>query len=198
MIRACLGGAGRVYPQRWIFPRLSLCERRLARMIWQHLPMYTQVGVHIRPFVETGSVDELTALLHRAYAELGAQGLRFTAVDQSEAKTHERIAKGRCFVAVMDSALVGTVTYYPPGANLDSAWYHQPGVAVFGQFGVDPAQRGKRIGTSLLNHVQGPTVQRNWRWTPPKTRSHWSKCIRRWDFESSIATITSSQRITVW
>ncbi len=116
--------------------------------------MSASAGVEIRAWSVSDSIAQLTALLHRAYAELGAQGLRFTAVDQSEAKTRERIAKGRCFVAVSDGAVVGTVTYYPPGANLDSAWYRRPGVAVFGQFGVDPARRGKRIGTSLLNYVE--------------------------------------------
>lgn len=110
--------------------------------------------VAIRSLAETDALADLTALLHRAYAELGAQGLRFTAVDQSEDKTRERIAKGRCFVAELDGVVVGTITYYPPGANLDSTWYRRPGVAVFGQFGVDPIHRGKRIGSLLLTHVE--------------------------------------------
>jgi GNAT superfamily N-acetyltransferase len=116
--------------------------------------MQTQTALDIRTLAPADSIAELTALLHRAYAELGAQGLHFTAVDQPESKTRERIAKGRCFVAMLDGAIVGTITYYPPRPDAISSWYRRPGVACFGQFGVDPAHRGKRIGTALLAHVE--------------------------------------------
>ncbi len=52
-------------------------------------------GILIRPLAVSDSIAELMALLHRTYTKLGALGLRFTAVDQSEAKTRERIANGR-------------------------------------------------------------------------------------------------------
>mgnify|MGYP002623896164 CR=1 FL=1 len=116
--------------------------------------MHTRVAIEIRPLSHSDSLDELTALLHRAYAELGTQGLHFTAVDQTVEKTRERAAKGSCFVAIIDEALAGTVTYYPPSPHAPSAWYRRPCVASFGQFGVDPAHRGKRIGSQLLTHIE--------------------------------------------
>jgi GNAT superfamily N-acetyltransferase len=116
--------------------------------------MAASPGVQIRALAPDDSIAALTELLHRAYAELGAQGLRFTAVDQSESMTRERIAKGRCFVATLNGAIAGTITYYPPRADAISRWYRRPGVACFGQFGVDPTHRGKRIGSSLLAHVE--------------------------------------------
>jgi GNAT superfamily N-acetyltransferase len=111
-------------------------------------------AIEIRGLASGDSIAELTALLHRAYAELGAQGLRFTAVDQPESKTRERIAKGRCFVATLDGAIVGTILYYPPNPIGISEWYRRPGVASFGQFGVEPAHRGKRIGSTMLAYVE--------------------------------------------
>jgi len=110
--------------------------------------------IKIRPLADADSISALTALLHRAYAELGAQGLRFTAVDQSEHKTRARIATGRCFVATLDGAVVGTILYYPPNPEAPAEYYRRPGVAVFGQFGVEPAHRGKRIGSAMLAHVE--------------------------------------------
>lgn len=110
--------------------------------------------IQIRPFGRDDSVAALTALLHRAYAELGEQGLRFTAVDQPEAMTRKRIETGRCFVAELDGAIVGTICYYAPKTHEHCDYYRRPGVAVFGQYGVEPVQRGKRIGSRLLEYVE--------------------------------------------
>lgn len=116
--------------------------------------MNPPTGIKIRPITDDDSIAELTALLHRAYAELGAAGLRFTAVDQSEEMTRKRIATGRCLVAELDGTIVGTICYYAPKTHEHCEYYRRPGVAVFGQYGVEPAQRGKRIGSRLLEHVE--------------------------------------------
>ena len=116
--------------------------------------MHVATSLRIRPLTESDSIAELTDLLHRAYAELGERGLRFTAVDQTETTTRARIERGRCFVAVLNGEIIGTITFYSPSPNAVSAWYRLPGVATFGQFGVDPAHRGKRIGMQLLAHVE--------------------------------------------
>ena len=39
--------------------------------------------IEIRQFGPDDSIEELTALLHRAYARLGSMGLNYTAVDQA-------------------------------------------------------------------------------------------------------------------
>lgn len=111
-------------------------------------------NILIRPLDASDSIAAITELLHRAYAELGAQGLRFTAVDQPEEKTRARIATGRCFVAELDGVVVGTILYYPPNPKASAEYYRRPGVAVFGQYGVEPAHRGKRIGSAMLAQVE--------------------------------------------
>ena len=72
--------------------------------------MTARTHVLVRPFAASDSLDALTALLHRAYARLGAMGLNFTAVDQSVEMTRRRVESGQCFVAEANGALVGTVT----------------------------------------------------------------------------------------
>jgi hypothetical protein len=71
-------------------------------------------GIAIRPLDPHDSIEGLTALLHRAYAPLGAMGLNYTAVDQTPSDTRSRIGKGICFVAVDGGGrLVGTVLFQP-------------------------------------------------------------------------------------
>lgn len=116
--------------------------------------MTADAAIRIRPFVDSDPVWHLTALLHRAYAELGAMGLHYTAVDQSESKTRERIGRGRCFVAEFDGAIVGTILYYPPNRSTPVAYYSRQGVAVVGQFGVEPILQRKGIGSALFARVE--------------------------------------------
>ena len=82
----------------------------------------------LRPLSASDSLEALTALLHRAYARLGAMGLNFTAVDQSVETTRARFASGQGFVLDDDGTLVGCVVVAGPfdrerhpGA-LRSAW----------------------------------------------------------------------------
>lgn len=51
-----------------------------------HPPVDPAPAYRVRD-VRDDDVPALTRLLHTAYAELGEQGLNFTAVDQSEATT---------------------------------------------------------------------------------------------------------------
>ena len=67
----------------------------------------------IRELSLNDSLGEITKLLHRAYARLGAMGLNYTAVDQSPEVTAERIAGGHCLIAEMDGKVVGTVLIKP-------------------------------------------------------------------------------------
>lgn len=67
--------------------------------------------LHIRAFLESDSISELTVLLHRAYARLGAMGLNYTAVDQTPEVTAQRIRGGNCFVAADGARLVGWVQW---------------------------------------------------------------------------------------
>ncbi len=75
-------------------------------------------AISLRPLSDGDSLDELTAMLHRAFSRLGQMGLNCTCVDQSVAVTRERIEKGACYVAVCDGRLVGTITLYGPDPGI--------------------------------------------------------------------------------
>lgn len=83
-------------------------------------------------------------------------GFNYTAFDQSEEVTRERIAGGSCLVAVDGPVLIGTVMFYAPGKSTGCPWYERPGIATIGQFGVLPAYQGQGIGNMLL----GKTLRR--------------------------------------
>lgn len=120
----------------------------------------------IRPLGTSDSFDELTELLHRAYAPLAERGLRYLASHQDVDTTRRRCEKGECFVAEDPDAgaLVGTIVVYPPASKLDHGnwsgadgpeWYHEVGVATFGQYGVDPAWKGLGLGRALHATAEG-------------------------------------------
>jgi GNAT superfamily N-acetyltransferase len=109
----------------------------------------------IRPIGPDDSIDELTALLHRSYAELGNMGLNYTAVDQSVETTRMRLSHGFGFAAVDPrKRIVGTVVFYPPQHSTGSPWLERPDVAHFGQFAVDPPQQRRSIGSRLMDLVE--------------------------------------------
>jgi GNAT superfamily N-acetyltransferase len=104
----------------------------------------------IRTLDPSDSLVELTELLHRAYANLGAMGLNYTAVDQTPATTAQRIAGGQCYVVEIDGKLVGTIVAKPTYGNSDCEYFTRTGVAAVHQFGVDPEVQGMGIGRALL------------------------------------------------
>jgi predicted N-acetyltransferase YhbS len=110
----------------------------------------------IRRLAADDSVENLTALLHRAYATLGARGWNYTAVDQTVEVTRERLAEGTCLVAAdRDGRIVGTIMYNPPQTSYDgSPWLCRSDVAHLGQFGVEPSLQKGGIGARLMAAVE--------------------------------------------
>lgn len=108
----------------------------------------------IRLWEEADSLEELTGLLHRAYARLGAMGLNYTAVDQPVEVTAQRISEGCCFVATLDRKVVGTIVVTPPDPNASCAYYAQAEVAGAQQFAVEPELQGQGIGRALLQTAE--------------------------------------------
>jgi GNAT superfamily N-acetyltransferase len=91
----------------------------------------------------------LTELLHRAYAELAARGLKFVATHQPPEMTEKRVRAGNCFIAEANGVILGTITVQRSKPDARLATYREPTTFIFGQFGVDPTMRGKGIGRAL-------------------------------------------------
>ena len=70
--------------------------------------------------------SRMTVLLHAAYARLGGMGFSHTAVDQTEAVTRKRIARGLCLVAADNGTLVGTIMVHAPGQSTGCPCYERP------------------------------------------------------------------------
>ena len=104
----------------------------------------------IRRFNSTDSIEEVTEMLHRAFAPMAMLGANCQCVDQSSSTTRERMARGDCLVAVADRRIVGTLTLETCDPSSSVAHYRKPGVASLHQFAVDPAYQGAGVGRSLL------------------------------------------------
>lgn len=106
--------------------------------------------VNVRRLSADDSLAELTDLLHRAFAPLGAMGLQCQAVDQSEQVTRQRVGKGSCYVAERNGSLFGTMTLCAPDPDSACPLYRRPDAASVRQFAVLPDMQGRGIGVRLL------------------------------------------------
>jgi GNAT superfamily N-acetyltransferase len=106
------------------------------------------VAIAIRLLNTSDSIADLTALLHSAYSGLQKLGFNYTAVDQSEEVTRQRIAGGECYLAFDDGRLVGTILFRRQSRGC--AWYDLPHVAAVHQFGVLPQAQRQGIGLQLM------------------------------------------------
>jgi ribosomal protein S18 acetylase RimI-like enzyme len=102
-----------------------------------------------RQFTPQDSIDELTDLLHQAYAPHAEAGRRFFASYQTSADTARRIARGECWVVFDREVLAGTVTVaapypFPPG-------YPAPEpAATYFQLAVRPSYQRSGLGGKLV------------------------------------------------
>ena len=106
--------------------------------------------IMIRRYRKEDAIPPITRMLHAAYAPLAAMGLRYTATDQDDAVTLNRLERGSAFVAELDGAIVATVTLYAPDPDSSCEWYRRPAVYCFGQFGVRPDLQRGGLGLRLL------------------------------------------------
>jgi GNAT superfamily N-acetyltransferase len=105
----------------------------------------------LRLLEATDSLDELTALLHRAYAPLAAAGFRYTASYQDVETTRRRIAKGECYLLLQGPQIIGTITLVAPATPYGPCeWYERSDVAVLTQFAIDPEHQGRGLGGELM------------------------------------------------
>lgn len=92
----------------------------------------------------------LTALLHRAFAPLGAMGLNCTCVDQTVETTRSRATCGDCYVAICEGRIVGTMTLYASDRESSCELYRHDDIASLRQFAVEPVWQARGIGTLLI------------------------------------------------
>lgn len=100
------------------------------------------------------SMDELTAMLRRAFTRLGASGMNCTCVTQTPAITLQRIGLGDCLVALAGTRMVGTVTLQTADPQAEIGWYRHPSVASLHQLAVEPSHQGAGIGQQLLRAAE--------------------------------------------
>ncbi len=71
---------------------------------------HRELALLIRPTIDS-DIPAIRALVNIAYQELGDVGLNYTATYQDEKTTKERICKGRAFVLLHNSEIIGTVLF---------------------------------------------------------------------------------------
>jgi GNAT superfamily N-acetyltransferase len=102
-------------------------------------------SLDLRPFVPADA-EAVTRLLHRAYGELLARGLNFTAATQEAEVTARRAARGASWVLVDGTVPVATLTLsFPPSASLRRLTVEAavPGRAWLNQLAVHPEHQGR-------------------------------------------------------
>lgn len=128
-------------------------------------PPPTTPALAVRRLRPTDSINDLTDLLHRAYARQVRMGLHALASHQSPEITRRRVSKGECFLAVEPASadgsrerIVGTIMFQEPswGSAPESGprWFRRPDVSNFSMFAVEPALQGRGIGIKLLEHIE--------------------------------------------
>ncbi|MGE5093710.1 MAG: GNAT family N-acetyltransferase [Betaproteobacteria bacterium] len=116
--------------------------------------MANKAALDIRPLRETDSLEDLTLLLHRAYASLAAAGLNYTAADQGIETTRKRVANGHCFVALDEGTVVGTILANGQLPNHLGTFVGRPNAASLHQFAVEPRLQGSGVGSLLLETAE--------------------------------------------
>ncbi|MDP2807511.1 MAG: GNAT family N-acetyltransferase [bacterium] len=78
----------------------------------------------------------------------------YLASRQSDLITQDRLTQGASFIAVKDTAIVGTITVYEPYQSSEVPLYRQKGVCHFGQYAVDPDLQGSGLGKRLYQTIE--------------------------------------------
>jgi GNAT superfamily N-acetyltransferase len=111
-------------------------------------------GIRYRYVRPADDLEEITSMLHQAYAPLAAAGLRHIASHQDAARTRRRMERGETILALDGDVIVGTITLADADKTGGSPFYDRPDVASFGQFAVRPHYQGTGIGGTLMELVE--------------------------------------------
>lgn len=105
-------------------------------------------------------IEQLTDLLHRAYAPLAAQGMKYAATHQPPESTLRRLKQGEAYLLFLQEELIGTVTLYAEQEESSCEYYRRKGVYSFGQFAVSPELQGKGIGSIAMDLIERRALER--------------------------------------
>lgn len=154
-------------PSKSFEPRPMKIEAGVATPAPDTAPAANEVL--IRRLSHRDSMEEITSLLHRAYAKQVAMGLKPLAGRQDVATTKRRCSSGECYVATLKvpaltasgaparkprEQIVGIILFHEVEPDEGPAWFQRPEVDSFSQFAVDPDVQGKGIGRKLLEMVE--------------------------------------------
>lgn len=119
-------------------------------------PRPDNVPLTVRRFLTGDSIEEITHLLHRAYARQKAIGLDPLAGRQDYARTLDRVINSECYLAFMDheqdtQRIVGVVLLNEHEQVTFPDYFLREGVAHFAMFAVDPTLQAIGVGTRLLD-----------------------------------------------
>lgn len=110
--------------------------------------------IKVRLLDRNDSLENVTELLHRAYANHAADGLRYMAHSQSSTQTRQRIRNAECYVVEKNSCLVGTFCLWAPEHTGGLPWYDRPHVAKAAQIAVDATLQGQGIGRTIFHFME--------------------------------------------
>lgn len=118
--------------------------------------------IFIRLISPSDSISEITALLHRAYAQQMAMGLQPLAGRQDDSITRDRCEHSEAYLALLKGdaptsrqRIVGIILFNEVEKVTFPSFFLKPEVAHFAQFGVDPDLQGLGIGRMLLEKAEG-------------------------------------------
>ena len=120
--------------------------------------MTREINAHIRRLTTHDSIEELTALLHAAYAQHAAAGRTFFASYQSVDDTRHRVDKGECWLMFAGDLMVGTVTIAVP-AQVPPGYPAGVRSGAFYQLAVLPQWREQGLGERLLRWAEQRIVE---------------------------------------
>ena len=108
------------------------------------------------------SIEDITALLHRAYARQREAGMDPLAGRQDNARTLDRILNSESYLAFADNAqsqIVGVILFNEHEQATFPEFFLRDHVAHFAMFAVDPLVQAAGIGALLLDVCEKRTLE---------------------------------------
>jgi len=121
-----------------------------------------QSPVSTRRFMTGDSIEDITELLHRAYARQRETGLAPLAGRQDSTCTLDRILNSESYLAFADEAqtqIVGVILFNEHEQAAFPEFFLRAGVAHFAMFAVDPLAQAAGIGAKLLELCENRALE---------------------------------------